>query len=102
MLSAILKLMLFVQILDLTVGSPLGVEDSSDVSVKIFFILQKWINFGINEIIQENIVWVPLPMSYLTRVSASLHNGHRSYPKRNSELITSLLGIDKNIEMAGK
>lgn len=81
MFSAILKLILLVQILDVTMGLPLGAEESE---------------------MQENIVWVPLPMSYLSRVSAALHSNHRSWPKRNSELITSLLGIDKNIEMAGK
>lgn len=101
MFSVLLKLALFVTILNLTVGLPLGADDS-DVSEFYSILFESKINKSkISYEYQENLVWVPVPLSYFQRISAVSHS-HKAWPKRNSELITSLLGIDKNFEMVGK
>lgn len=118
--SDLLKIFLVIQVVEFCCTLPLGNDAMYDsVSVATRQILSK---DQLKRIIsqyqdQEIAGWIPVPASYLANSGyfplspfQSTHNhpafNDRAYyaspPKRNSELINSLLGLPKNMDSVGK
>jgi Pigment-dispersing hormone (PDH) len=116
-LSDLMKLMLVIQITGICCAMPLGEEGNYESGVSVTGSKAGRVNQRIiPQFDQEIAGWIPVPQSFIASgywpmTSYSSHNypslNERARPwaappKRNSELINSLLGLPKNMESAGK
>lgn len=120
--SDLLKIFLVLQVVEFCCTLPLGDDASYDLSSVSASTRQNVSKDKLTRIIsqypdQEIAGWIPVPASYLANAGyfplspfQSVHNhpafNDRAYyappPKRNSELINSLLGLPKNMDSVGK